>query len=101
MQARTEIPSHVLMVGAAIAGLVSPIGLLDLGLCFESVDRDQPQHRGGLAKESFGGLLLVGTPEQSRAGIVDTPKIALRDWLRAIRCMLWRKVFEAEPPKSA
>jgi hypothetical protein len=44
-----------------------------------------PEKLGGLAKESFGGVHLIGTPQQKRTGIADSPELALEDWLRCAR----------------
>jgi predicted oxidoreductase len=35
---------------------------------------------GGLAKESFGGIFVVGSREQKRNGIQDSPQQAFADW---------------------
>jgi predicted oxidoreductase len=45
------------------------------------LDRDVEANFGGLARESFGGIFVVGSAEQRRAGIRDTPELALQDWL--------------------
>ena len=39
-----------------------------------------PEKFGGLAKESFGGVFFVNTPEQKRLGIKDSPELAYQDW---------------------
>jgi len=44
------------------------------------VDKDKRDNFGGLAKESSGGVLLIGTPHQRRLGIRDSPELAWRDW---------------------
>ncbi|MGZ5105083.1 MAG: FAD-binding dehydrogenase [Usitatibacter sp.] len=73
--------SDVVIVGGGLAGIVAALELLSAGRRVTLLDRDREESFGGLAKESFGGLLLVGTPEQRRCGIRDTPQLALRDWL--------------------
>jgi uncharacterized protein len=49
------------------------------------LDKDVPESLGGLARESFGGVHLVGTPQQRKTGIADSPELALGDWLRCAR----------------
>lgn len=73
--------SDVLVVGGGLAGIVAALELLSAGRRVVLLDRDREENFGGLAKESFGGILLVDTPEQRRSRIRDTPALALRDWL--------------------
>ena len=73
--------SDVLVVGAGLAGIAAAIELLGAGQRVLLIDRAPEEELGGLAKESFGGILFVDTPEQRRYRIHDTPEIALRDWL--------------------
>ena len=72
--------SEVIVIGGGIAGICAALELLDAGRRVLLLERDTADNFGGLAKESFGGILLVGTPEQRRAGIRDTPELALADW---------------------
>ncbi len=74
--------SDVLVVGGGLAGIVTAVACLRAGQRVTLVDRDTPERLGGLALWAFGGMALVGTPEQARARIPDTPERALRDWLR-------------------
>ncbi len=76
------IESDVLVVGGGLAGLVTALECLRAGLSVTLVDRDHAERFGGLALWALGGMALVGTPQQARMGIADTPEIALRDWLR-------------------
>jgi hypothetical protein len=46
------------------------------------VDRDSRERFGGLARWAFGGMAFVGTPEQRRMKIADSPALALEDWIR-------------------
>jgi len=73
--------SDVIVVGGGLAGIVAAQELLSAGKRVLLLERDAEENFGGLAKESFGGIFLVGTPEQRRYGIRDTPELALRDWL--------------------
>jgi predicted oxidoreductase len=72
--------SEVIVIGGGIAGICAALELLDAGRQVLLLERDTAENFGGLAKESFGGIFLVGTPEQRRAGIRDTPELALADW---------------------
>jgi len=72
--------SDVIVIGGGIAGICATLELLDAGRRVLLLDRDTADNFGGLAKESFGGIFLVDTPEQRRAGIRDTPDLALADW---------------------
>ncbi len=76
-----RLESEVIVVGAGLAGMVASLELLDAGRRVALVDRDLEARLGGLARESFGGILVVGTKEQRRAGVKDTPELALADWL--------------------
>ncbi|PRH83027.1 FAD-binding dehydrogenase [Arenimonas caeni] len=73
--------ADVVIVGGGLAGIATALESLRAGLSVVLVDRDAPHRLGGLARWAFGGMALVGTPLQRRASILDTPEIALRDWL--------------------
>lgn len=72
--------NDVIIIGAGIAGLVAAFECLNQGKTVLIIERNTKEHLGGLAKLSFGGMALVGTPIQRRLGIKDTPAIALDDW---------------------
>ena len=74
--------SDVLVAGGGLAGIVAALECLRAGQSVTLVDRDSPGRFGGLALWAFGGMALVGTPQQAKAKIPDTPERALRDWLR-------------------
>ncbi len=76
-----EYRSDVLVVGGGLTGVVAAIELLSTGRTVTLLDRDVEANFGGLARESFGGILLVDTREQRRARIRDSVPLALRDWL--------------------
>jgi predicted oxidoreductase len=76
------IDADVVVVGAGIAGLVSTLELLDHGRSVTLLDRCHPAELGGLAREAFGGMFMVDTPEQRRSGVHDSEELALADWLR-------------------
>lgn len=73
--------AEVAIIGSGLAGLVTALELLDRKKRVIIVDRDLPEKCGGLAKESFGGMALCGTPWQKLNRIKDTPALMLRDWL--------------------
>jgi len=73
--------ADVVIVGGGLAGMTAACELLDLGRKVLILDRDVPERFGGLAKESFGGVMMVDTPLQHKNGIKDTPELALSDWL--------------------
>ncbi|HEX2798889.1 MAG TPA: FAD-binding protein, partial [Thermoanaerobaculia bacterium] len=73
------------IAGAGLAGLVAAHELLDHGKSVLLLDKDVPENLGGLAKESFGGVHLIGTPHQKKSGIADSPELALHDWLSFAR----------------
>lgn len=79
--AHHDYQADVVVIGGGLAGLVTALELLDHGRDVVVLDRDGPAHLGGLARESFGGVLLVDTRQQRRAGIHDSPALALADWL--------------------
>ncbi|HEY2902215.1 MAG TPA: FAD-dependent oxidoreductase [Polyangia bacterium] len=72
--------ADVLIAGGGLAGIVTAYELLGHGKKVLLVDKDKEENFGGLAKESFGGIHLIGTPHQKRMGIRDTPELAYRDW---------------------
>jgi hypothetical protein len=70
------------VVGAGIAGLVTTLELLNHGRDVILVDRCEPEEVGGLAREAFGGMFMVDSPEQRRAGVKDSFELAFDDWSR-------------------
>jgi uncharacterized protein len=71
-----------IVVGAGLAGLVCTLELLRAGHTVLLLDRCQPRELGGLAREAFGGMFMVDSPEQRRSRIRDSERLALEDWLR-------------------
>jgi predicted oxidoreductase len=74
--------AHVAVVGAGIAGLVTALELLDQGHTVVVLDRCRREEVGGLAREAFGGMFMVDTPEQRKSRIPDSVELALADWMR-------------------
>src|SRR5688500_12199073 len=78
------MPTHeadLIIVGAGLAGLVAAAEAADAGRTVLLLDQEGEQNLGGQAFWSFGGLLLVNSPEQRRLGIRDSRELALRDWM--------------------
>jgi len=80
--ANSRHQADVLIIGGGIAGIVTALELLEGGRSVVLVDRDTPQRFGGLARWAFGGMAIVGTPEQRRMKVADSPELALADWRR-------------------
>ncbi len=69
-----------IVVGGGIAGIITALELAESSLNVLILDRDKADKFGGLAKESFGGMFFVDSPEQRKAKIEDSPELALSDW---------------------
>lgn len=84
MQSTNTVRYHadVIVVGGGLAGLVATIELLTRGRKVLLLERDNQTNLGGMAKNSFGGIMLVGSKSQKRSGIKDSCELALADWLR-------------------
>jgi predicted oxidoreductase len=74
--------ADIIIAGGGIAGLVTAYELIKKGKHVIIFDKDIEENLGGLAKESMGGLNMIGTPEQLQNGIHDSPELAYKDWLR-------------------
>ncbi|HXA55010.1 MAG TPA: FAD-dependent oxidoreductase [Solirubrobacteraceae bacterium] len=79
---RARETADVIVVGAGLAGLVCTLELLRTNHTVVLLDRCRPEEVGGLAREAFGGMFMVGSPEQRRSRISDSEQLALEDWLR-------------------
>jgi predicted oxidoreductase len=73
--------ADVIVVGGGLAGLVATAELADAGRRVILLDQEPEASLGGQAFWSFGGLFFVGSPEQRRVGVKDSPELALQDWL--------------------
>lgn len=72
--------SHVVVVGAGLAGLVAADELTSRGHRVTLVDQENEANLGGQAFWSFGGLFLVDSPEQRRLRVKDSFELAWSDW---------------------
>lgn len=79
------IRTEVLIVGAGLAGAATALELLARGRRVVMVDAGPRPRFGGEANDAFGGMLLIGTREQRRARIHDSPELLFADWARAAR----------------
>jgi predicted oxidoreductase len=75
------VDADVIVVGAGLAGLVAAAEVADAGKRVILLDQEPEQSLGGQAFWSFGGLFLVGSPEQRRMGVRDSFELAWQDWL--------------------
>jgi uncharacterized protein len=75
------VDADVIVVGAGLAGLVAAAEAAEAGRRVLLLDQEPESNLGGQAFWSFGGLFLVDSPEQRRAGIRDSAELAWQDWL--------------------
>ncbi len=73
--------ADIIVIGAGLSGLVAAAEAADAGRRVIVLDQEPAASLGGQAWWSFGGLLLVDSPEQRRLGIKDSEELALADWL--------------------
>ena len=76
----TIYKTDIVVVGGGLAGIVAAYELLENNKKVILIDRDVPERFGGLAKESFGGMFFVDTPQQKFSGFKDSIELALKDW---------------------
>jgi uncharacterized protein len=69
-----------IIIGAGLAGLVAASELIAAGKHITIVDQEPETGFGGQAWWSFGGLFLIGSPEQRRMGVKDNLQLAEQDW---------------------
>ncbi len=73
--------ADVIVIGAGLAGLAATAELADAGRRVILLEQEPEASLGGQAHWSFGGLFLVGSPEQRRLRIRDSRDLAWQDWL--------------------
>lgn len=69
-----------IIIGGGIAGLTTALELAKKDKQVLILDAQDDTKVGGLARSAFGGMALIGTPEQKRSGITDNAELALKDW---------------------
>src|ERR1700694_287871 len=79
--AARRMDADVIVVGAGLAGLVAATEATAARRKVILLDQEPQASLGGQAFWSFGGLLMVDTPEQRRLRVKDSRELALRDWL--------------------
>ena len=79
--ATASAAADVIVVGAGLAGLVATAELAAAGRRVILLDQEPEASLGGQAFWSLGGIFLVDSPEQRRAGIRDSHALAWQDWL--------------------
>lgn len=83
MTAARQTQTHstdILVIGWGLAGLVAAAEGAAAGKRVVIVDQEPRTNLGGQAHWSFGGLMLIDSPEQRRMGIRDSPDLARQDW---------------------
>jgi predicted oxidoreductase len=78
---RADDEADVIVIGAGLAGLVATAELAAAGKRVILVEQEHEASLGGQAFWSFGGLMLVDSPEQRRLRIRDSHDLALQDWM--------------------
>jgi hypothetical protein len=73
--------ADVIVIGAGLAGLAATAELAEAGRKVILLDQEPERSLGGQAHWSFGGLFLVGSPEQRRMRVRDSRELAWQDWL--------------------
>ncbi len=73
---------NAIIIGGGLSGIITALEIAEAGLSCLILDRDVEEKFGGLAKESFGGMFFVDSPEQRKAKIKDSAELALGDWTR-------------------
>ena len=73
--------ADVVIIGGGLAGIVTALELIDQRKSVVILERNGEPKFGGLARVSFGGIFVVGSKEQRRAGFHDNVDLALSDWI--------------------
>jgi predicted oxidoreductase len=79
--AELNYKADAVVIGGGLAGIATVLELLDNNKSVVLVERSREEEFGGLARVSFGGIFVVGSPEQKRAGVNDSVDLAFRDWV--------------------
>ena len=74
------VKADVVVIGAGLAGLTAAAEVAEAGRRVVVLEQEGPQSLGGQASWSFGGLILVDSPEQRRLRVKDSAELAWQDW---------------------
>ena len=72
--------ANTVIIGGGISGIATAIELLHANKKVIIIERDFEKNFGGLAKESFGGMFFINSPQQRFSKIKDNVAQAKRDW---------------------
>jgi len=72
--------ANTVIIGGGISGITAAIELLDANKKVIIIERDFEKNFGGLAKESFGGMFFINSPQQRFSKIKDHVALAKEDW---------------------
>ncbi len=79
-EAKLTYRADVVFVGGGISALLAALELVEGGRRVLILERNGLERLGGQARDAFGGLLFVDSPEQRRAGLRDHVELAWEDW---------------------
>ncbi|MCK5637135.1 MAG: FAD-dependent oxidoreductase, partial [Flavobacteriaceae bacterium] len=77
---KNTFQSDTVIIGGGISGITAAIELLDANKKVVIIERDIEKNFGGLAKESFGGMFFINSPQQRFSKIKDNVTQAKKDW---------------------
>lgn len=80
MMKENNYQADTVIIGGGISGITTAIELLNANKKVVIIERDLEQNFGGLAKESFGGMFFIDSPQQRFSKIKDTVAQAKSDW---------------------
>ncbi len=67
-----------IIIGSGIAGLTTALELAKQGKQVLIIDAQDESKVGGLARSAFGGMALIGTPEQKPKRMKATMGLAIK-----------------------
>ena len=76
----TRSAVDVLIAGGGISALIAAAEIAAKGRRVAIYERQPRECLGGQCRDAFGGIFLVGSPEQRRVGIRDSFDLAWADW---------------------
>ena len=77
---RKIFQADTVIIGGGISGIATAIELLNANKKVIIIERDFEKNFGGLAKESFGGMFFINSPQQRFSKIKDNVAKAKKDW---------------------